>query len=257
MLVALVWYRHDFRAHGDPRSLLQAVALRARSTCSSSSSSALVSLFAERDHVAPDLTLRRHARDDLQGPDRARRPLHLRAPGLRRLLRDALLVLGIVGLLILLYLLFRPFVRGRRRRAPSARRGPRSSCARWGDDTLAYFALRERQELLLLRRRPLADRLRLRARLRDGRRRPDRAARGLGARARRVPRLLRRARLAGRLPRRARGRRRRSTASAACTRSTSATRRSSTATRVHPRGRRDEGGARGRQPGRQATTRSS
>ena len=37
-----------------------------------------------------------------------------------------------------------------------------------------------RQELLLLRRRPVADRLRVRARLRDGRRRPDRAAGGHG-----------------------------------------------------------------------------
>ncbi|HST37978.1 MAG TPA: phosphatidylglycerol lysyltransferase domain-containing protein, partial [Conexibacter sp.] len=54
---------------------------------------------------------------------------------------DALLLLGIAGLAILLYLLFRPLVQ---RTPPSEERRARARAIvrEWGSDTLAYFALR-------------------------------------------------------------------------------------------------------------------
>ncbi len=87
MLIALIWFRQRLPRAGRPgidaagdrlRPGLPARRLRLH----------LVTLFAERAHVTPDLSFGGIARDRVQGPDRARRPVHVRAHGLRRLLRD-------------------------------------------------------------------------------------------------------------------------------------------------------------------------
>ena len=162
---------------------------------------------------------------------------------------DALLVLGIVGLLLFLYLVFRPLVRGRGARGGGPRARPRDR-PRQRLRHARLLRAAPRQELLLLRRRPLAGRLRLRPRLRDGRRRPDRPARGRRRGPRRVPRLLRRAGLEGGVPRGPRGR------DAAVPRARHALalprrRGDPPLPRLQPRRRRHEGGPLGRQPGRQ------
>ena len=240
MLVALIWFRDDFRAQGDPGSIQQAVDLRAR-------------LPRRRLPLHLDHALRRarprlarpqllgHRRNRLQGDDRARRPLHLRPRGLRRLLRNLAdrarrrraADLPLPGPAHL-----RPG-RSAERRAPPPRRGDRAPVGRRHARLLRPAP---RQELLLLRRRQVADRLPLRARHGDGRRRPDRPARRRGAHARRVPRLLRRARLAGRLLRRARGRRR-ALPRARHAHDLPRRRGDPPLRRVQPRRRRDEGGA--------------
>ena len=90
-------------------------------------------------------------------------------------------MLGVAGLLIFLYLLLRTFVQAD---PPSAERRARAEeiVRALGRRHARLLRPAARQELLLLRRRPVADRLPLRARHGDGRRRPDRPARGRPAR---------------------------------------------------------------------------
>ena len=152
--------------------------------------------------------LRGHRRNRLQGDDRARRALRLRAQGLRRLLRnraDRARDRRAADLPLPRPPHLRP---GRAARAPSAASAPSEIVRAWGDDTLDYFALRRDKNYFFS-----ADGQSLIAYLyvrgtamvaADPIGPPEDTARD----ARRVPRLLRRARLAGRLLRRPRGRRR-------------------------------------------------
>ena len=55
MLIALIWFRHDFRAHSDPGSLQQAVVFVPVYLLCVLVFTA-ITLFAERHHITPDLT---------------------------------------------------------------------------------------------------------------------------------------------------------------------------------------------------------
>ncbi len=206
MLVALIWFRDDFRAQGDPGSLQQAV-IFVPVYLVGVFLFTWITLFAERDHVSPDLSFWGIVETAYKGMVGLDGPYTYGRQVFADFFEISLIVLGVAGLLILLYLVLRTFVQAEppsaeRRRARGGDRAP------VGRRHARLLRPAPRQELLLLRRRQVADRLPLRARHGDGRRRPDRPARRRGPHARRVPRLLRRARLAGRLLRRARGRRR-------------------------------------------------
>ncbi len=140
MLVALIWFRDDFRAHGDPGSIQQAVFFVPVYLVGVFLFT-WITLFAERAHVSPDLSfwgIVETAYKGMIGLDGSY------AYG-RQVFADffeiSLIVLGVAGLLILLYLVLRTFVQTD---PPSAerRRQAEEIVRRWGDDTLDYFALR-------------------------------------------------------------------------------------------------------------------
>ena len=210
---------------------------RRSSSCRSSSASSVVfgfvSLLPERDIVSPGPDLRRHARDDLRRAGRPRRPLHLRAHASSATSSaTSLLALGHRRPADLRsYLVFRPLVRDRaapQRGGPRA--APRRSSARYGSDTLAYFALRDDKSYFFSSDGRGVHRLRLRAGLRDGRGRSDRPARVDRRRCSTSSSPSAPSAGWGVAFLAVREADARSTATAACTRSTSATRRSSTAT---------------------------
>ncbi len=140
MLGALIWFRQDFRAHGDPGSLLQAavfvpVYLVFVFVFTS------ITLFAERVHVAPDLSFWGNVETAYKGLIGLDGPYTYGREVFGDFFEITLIMLGVIGLLSFLLLLLRTFVQAepptaeRRRRAESIVR-------EWGDDTLDYFALR-------------------------------------------------------------------------------------------------------------------
>jgi len=140
MVLALIWFRTDFRAKGDPGSLSQAIVfvpvyLLFVFVFTS------ITLFAERKHITPDLTFWGNVETAYLGLIGLDGPYTFHRNVFHDFFETALLVIGIVGLLTLLYLVFRTFVQSepptldRRRHAEQIVR-------RWGDDTLDYFALR-------------------------------------------------------------------------------------------------------------------
>jgi lysyl-tRNA synthetase len=140
MLVALASYRTEFRAHGDSGSLRQAV-LFVPFFLLVAGVFGFVSLLTQRDHVTPDLSfggMVEATYGGLIGQDDTYAFDHR---VFADFFADAMLVLGIAGLAIFLYLLFRPLVRDR---APEreTRERVREIVRAHGSDTLAYFALR-------------------------------------------------------------------------------------------------------------------
>jgi lysylphosphatidylglycerol synthetase-like protein (DUF2156 family) len=140
MLTALIWFRHDFRARGDAGSMQQAIAFVPVYLLGVLAFTA-VTLFAERDHVTPGLTFGGIVETAYKGLIGLDGPYTYQRAVFSDFFETALLVLGIAGLAILLYLVLRTFVQAqppdeqRRRRAEELVRA-------WGDDTLDYFALR-------------------------------------------------------------------------------------------------------------------
>jgi lysyl-tRNA synthetase len=140
MLFALVWFRDDFRAHSDPGSLQQAavfvpVYLLFVFVFTS------ITLFAERAHVTPDLTFWGNVETAYLGLIGLAGPYTYQHHVFHDFFETALLVLGILGLLTALWLIFRTFVQAD---PPTPERRARAEeiVRRWGDDTLDYFALR-------------------------------------------------------------------------------------------------------------------
>ncbi|HEX5145796.1 MAG TPA: lysine--tRNA ligase [Conexibacter sp.] len=140
MLTAFVWCRHDFRAKGDPGSLVDALVF-VPAYVGLVLVFSVVSLLTQANHVTPRLGTGGVLKTTFGGL----LGLHGTYAYRRDLFADffgaALLALGIGGLMILLYLLFRPLVQ----RTPpddAARERARAIVGRWGSDTLAYFALR-------------------------------------------------------------------------------------------------------------------
>lgn len=140
MIVALIWWRQDFRGRSDPSSVWDAVAfvplyLLAVLVFGT------ISLLTQAHHVTPTLSVGGGLETiyggliGLDGPYTFERRLF------DEYFHVALLVLGIAGLAILLYLLLRPFAQ---RQPPSEtdRARARRIVKEWGSDTLAYFALR-------------------------------------------------------------------------------------------------------------------
>ena len=234
MLVALIWFRDEFRAKGDPGSLQQAIAFVPLYLLGVFVF-ASITLFAERDRIEPGLSFWGNVETTFKGMVGLDGPYTYNREVFADFFEISLLVLGVAGLLILLYLVLRTFVQAE---PPSSERRAQAEriVRRWGDDTLDYFALRRDKNYFFSRRRPVADRLPLRARHGDGRRRPDRPARATPP-ARSTSSSASAPSTAGGSPSSPSARPTpRSTASAACTRSTSATRRSSTPTSSASRG---------------------
>ena len=140
MVIALVWFRDDFRAQSDRGSLAQAIAfvplylLGVLAICA-------ISLFAERHHIDPGLTFGGVVRTTYEGLIGLNGPYTYHHRVFRDFINIGLPVLGGAGLLVFLYLVFRTFVQAQ---PPSAERRDRAEriVRTWGDDTLDYFALR-------------------------------------------------------------------------------------------------------------------
>jgi lysyl-tRNA synthetase len=140
MLFALIWFRDDFRAHSDPGSLHQAavfvpVYLVFVFLFTS------ITLFAERAHVTPDLTFWGNVETAYLGLIGLAGPYTYQHQVFHDFFETALLVLGILGLLTTLWLIFRTFVQADPP-TPERRERAEAIVRRWGDDTLDYFALR-------------------------------------------------------------------------------------------------------------------
>jgi lysyl-tRNA synthetase class 2 len=140
MMFALIWFRDDFRAHSDPGSLQQAVVFVPVYLvfCFLFTS---ITLFAERKHITPDLTFWGNVETTVKGLVGFAGPYTYHRNVFHDFFETGLLLLGIVGLLTLLYLVLRTFVQAD---PPTPERRARAEeiVRRWGDDTLDYFALR-------------------------------------------------------------------------------------------------------------------
>jgi lysyl-tRNA synthetase len=140
MLGALIWFRQDFRAHGDPGSLLQAatfVPLYLLFVFVFSS----ITLFAERAHIPEGLSFWGNVETAYKGMIGLDGPYTYGREVFGDFFEITLIMLGVIGLLTFLFLLLRTFVQAE---PPSAerRRHAEEIVREWGDDTLDYFALR-------------------------------------------------------------------------------------------------------------------
>jgi lysyl-tRNA synthetase, class II len=140
MLLALVWFRRDFRAQGDPGSLLQA-ALFVPAYLAFVFVFTTITLFAERDHIPQPLTFWGDVETAYKGLIGLDGPYAYNRQVFADFFEITLIMLGVIGLLTFLFLLLRTFVQAE---PPSAerRRHAEDVVRRWGDDTLDYFALR-------------------------------------------------------------------------------------------------------------------
>jgi lysyl-tRNA synthetase len=140
MLVALIWFRDDFRAQGDPGSIQQAVTFVPVYLVGVFLFT-WITLFAERAHVSPDLGFWGIVETAYKGMVGLDGPYTYGRQVFADFFEISLIVLGVAGLLILLYLVLRTFVQAE---PPSAdrRRHAEEIVRQWGDDTLDYFALR-------------------------------------------------------------------------------------------------------------------
>ena len=140
MLIALIWFRHDFRAQSDRGSLAQAIAFVPLYLLGVLVITA-IAMFAERHHIHPGLTVGGVIRTTYGGMIGLSGPYTFEHRVFREFINVGLPVLGIAGLLMFLYLVFRTFVQAQ---PPSVERREHAEriVRTWGDDTLDYFALR-------------------------------------------------------------------------------------------------------------------
>ena len=118
MLIALIWFRHDFRAQSDRGSLAQAIAFVPLYLLGVLVITA-ITLFAERHHIHPGLTVGGVIRTTYGGLIGLNGPYTYDHRVFREFINVGLPVLGIAGLLMFLYLVFRTFVQAQ---PPSAER---------------------------------------------------------------------------------------------------------------------------------------
>jgi lysylphosphatidylglycerol synthetase-like protein (DUF2156 family) len=145
LLVALVWAREDFVADPDPPSIwaaarfvpiwLGAVVLYG-----------VVALVLERGRIAEDLGAGGVLETVFGGLIGLDGPYTYEEPVFARFFPASLLALGIAGLIILAYLVFRPIAE-RASVSPSDRARAEALVHEYGWDTLAYFALRDDKSL--------------------------------------------------------------------------------------------------------------
>ena len=140
MLVALVWFRDDFSAPADPPSLLRAVRfvplyLAAVVVFGS------VALWTERTRLTPELTPARAVQTVVSGLIGLDGAFTYRSRFFAEFFPDALGTLGLVGVVVLAVLLFRPLAARHPHTADDWAHATRLVHTH-GWDTLAYFALR-------------------------------------------------------------------------------------------------------------------
>jgi lysyl-tRNA synthetase, class II len=140
MMFALIWFRDDFRAHSDPGSLQQAVVF-VPVYLAFVFVFTTITLFAERNHITPDLTFWGNVETAYLGLIGLAGPYTYHRDVFHDFFETGLLALGIIGLLTLLYLVLRTFVQAD---PPTPERRARAEeiVRQWGTDTLDYFALR-------------------------------------------------------------------------------------------------------------------
>jgi lysyl-tRNA synthetase len=140
MLFALVWFRQDFQARANPGSLLDVVVFIPL-YLAVVGLFGFVSLLTQANHLEPRLGVGSGLKTIYGGLIGLDGEFTYQRRMFGDFFGDALLVLGIVGLAILLWLLLRTFV-VKHPEDPDARARARKIVEQWGSDTLAYFALR-------------------------------------------------------------------------------------------------------------------
>jgi lysylphosphatidylglycerol synthetase-like protein (DUF2156 family) len=140
MLLTLIWFREDFRAQSDSGSLPQALAFVPAYLLGVFLFTE-ITLFAERAHVEPGLTLGGVLETAYSGMVGLDGRYHYDHRVFNDFFGTTLLVLGIGGVAILLYLVLRTFVQAQPPSVESRQRAE-AIVREWGYDTLDYFALR-------------------------------------------------------------------------------------------------------------------
>lgn len=140
MVAALVATRKGFPARGDPHSLLEFVRF-VPAYLLAVGVYGFATLLAEQHRITPDLTFAGMLETVYGGMVGLSGPYTYRGRFFEAFFPDSLLVLGVLGLLIAAFLLFRPLVE---RGGPSTpdREHARRLVREYGWDTLAYFSLR-------------------------------------------------------------------------------------------------------------------
>jgi lysyl-tRNA synthetase class 2 len=141
MLVLLVRYRSAFRAAADPPSLLR-LARFVPLYLAGVLAFGTVALWAERGHTTPDLSVGGVLGTVLGGLIGLDGPYAYRSPFFATFFPAALVALGVVGLVVLAVLLFRPLV-DRRPHTEDDWEHAHRLVRSYGWDTLAYFSLRD------------------------------------------------------------------------------------------------------------------
>ncbi len=138
-LSALIWWRQEFTAPNDPRSLLTLVRF-VPTYLAAVLAFGFITLFIERDHVEPSLTFGGMLETTLGGLIGLDGPYTYESKIFGDFFPAALLALGMLGAVTCLFLIFRPLLGGQ---APDEdeRQRARELVRRYGSDTLAYFTL--------------------------------------------------------------------------------------------------------------------
>jgi lysyl-tRNA synthetase, class II len=145
VLIALVYWRDEFRAAPDPPSLWAAirfVPLWLAAVLIYGASALLI----ERNHLSPSLSVGGVLETAFGGLVGLDGPYTYQRSLFARFFPDSLVALGVAGIVILAYLVFRPLAERRTVSAVERRRAERL-VHEWGWDTLAYFALRDDKSL--------------------------------------------------------------------------------------------------------------
>jgi lysylphosphatidylglycerol synthetase-like protein (DUF2156 family) len=142
MVIALVAYRRLFRGQSDPPSLLRLFRL-VPEYVAAVFVFGFISLTVERNHLdGADLTFTGGLETIVKGVVGVGGPYTYDRRFFRDFFPDALLMLGVVGVLGIAFLLFRP-LRARHPHTETDWAHARRLVRRYGSDTLAYFALRD------------------------------------------------------------------------------------------------------------------
>ncbi len=145
LALALVWFREDFRAPGDPPSLwtaLRFIPLWLGGVLLYG----VIALLVERNRVTPDLSVGGVLETIFGGLIGLDGPYEYESRLFGEFFTDSLLALGIAGVALLAFLVFRPLAQ-RQTVAPEDRRRAEDLVHAYGSDTLAYFALRDDKSL--------------------------------------------------------------------------------------------------------------
>ena len=145
VLVALVWCKDDFRSPPDPPSLWTAVRF-VPIWLGVVLVYGFLALFVEREHLSPGLTFTGALDTIFSGLVGLDGPYTYERRIFGRFFPDSLIALGIAGLLIFAFLIFRPLA-DRRTVSEEDRARAQALVHRYGWDTLAYFSLRDDKSL--------------------------------------------------------------------------------------------------------------
>ena len=145
LALALVWFRDDFQAPGDPPSLWTALRF-VPLWLAGVTLYGVVALLANRDKVTPDLSVGGVLETIYGGLIGLDGPYTYEDRLFREFFPASLLALGIAGLAVLAFLIFRPLAQ-RQTVSEEDHQHAEDLVHAYGSDTLAYFALRDDKSL--------------------------------------------------------------------------------------------------------------